>query len=314
MPPKSRKKAKGKARKAAKAQQQEEAAAAAAGERGSLHSQLQPRNNGNNNNNNAHQPHRTTTTKKCQHGFGKETFHGWRICSDFMGPFMDAFNASGRHDDHDLRAAMDSTYEKYSEVWKDPSKLEWVTSCFIANGTRYLLDGTGEGGTDKYAIMDYAIIAYFMQEYVDITLRKTKQGIMEWEKICELQVGNDPEVHELVRFYHARNPCKCLEKMFREGEKAMAMKEKKENQQQQQQQETMKKKSTTESEGGEEEESKHHHDHDGGHYEEESVNVRSGMNDAGLEYWKSLSENFSLAKVHHGGVVAEISPTQPSLN
>eukprot|EP00985_Skeletonema_marinoi_P014309 scaffold7240_cov69-Skeletonema_marinoi.AAC.1 len=119
--PASRKKAKGKARKAAKAQQQQQAAAAASSQRGALHSQLQPQQHlggGGGTTNN-------TRTKKCQHGFGTEAFSGWRICDSFMGPFMDAFNASGRHDDQDLRAAMDATYEKFTEVWKDAAKLKW---------------------------------------------------------------------------------------------------------------------------------------------------------------------------------------------
>eukprot|EP00984_Skeletonema_dohrnii_P033953 scaffold32269_cov50-Skeletonema_dohrnii-CCMP3373.AAC.1 len=131
--PASRKKAKGKARKAAKAQQQQQAAAAASSQRGALHSQLQPQQHlgggGNASTTN------NTRTKKCQHGFGTEAFSGWRICDSFMGPFMDAFNASGRHDDQDLRAAMDATYEKFTEVWKDAAKLKWVISCFVANGT-----------------------------------------------------------------------------------------------------------------------------------------------------------------------------------
>lgn len=144
-----------------------------------------------------------------------------------MGPFMDAFNASGRHDDQDLRAAMDATYDQFSEVWKDAAKLKWVISCFVANGTRYILDGTGlrEGGEDEYAIKDYAIIAYYLEEYVKVTLKKTQER-MDWKSICELQVGNNPSEHQLVKFYHERNPCKCLEKLYREGEKAKAMKEK----------------------------------------------------------------------------------------
>eukprot|EP00986_Skeletonema_menzelii_P008545 scaffold3640_cov237-Skeletonema_menzelii.AAC.1 len=221
--PASRKKAKGKARKAAKAEQQQQAAAAASSQRGALHSQFQPQpqhlggNDLHMNNN--------TRVKKCQHGFGTEAFSGWRICDSFMGPFMDAFNASGRHDDQDLRAAMDATYDQFSEVWKDAAKLKWVISCFVANGTRYILDGTGEGGGDEYAIKDYAIIAYYLEEYVKVTLKKTQER-MDWKRICELQVGNNPSEHQLVKFYHERNPCKCLEKLYREGEKVKALREK----------------------------------------------------------------------------------------
>jgi len=285
--PQSRKKAKGKARKAAKAQQQEEVAAAAADERGSLHSQLRGSGGGNS-------CDQRVAIRKCQHGFGKDTFHGSRVCNDFMGPFMDAFNASGRHDDQDLRAAMDATYEKYTEVWKDPAKLEWVISCFIANGTRYILEGTGEGGEDKYAIKDYAIIAYYMEEYVAVMLRKTHER-MEWDKICELQVGSDPEEHKLVKFYHARNPCKCLEKLFREGEKkAKAMKDKEVK--------TLKKVLDFSRNAAESEEDEDKRQHYCG-----EINNEDRMNDdSGLGYWKSLTENALL------GNLAEISPS--SLN
>lgn len=213
--PASRKKAKGKARKAAKAQQQQQAAAAASSQRGALHCLYEPqphlRSDGSS-------PHKLL--KKCQHGFGTESFSGYKICDSFMGPFMDAFNASGRHDDQDLRAAMDATYEQFTEVWMDAAKLKWVISCFVANGTRYILDGTGDGGEDAYAVKDYAIIAYYLEEYVKVTLKKTQEK-MDWNKICELQVRNHPSDHDLVKFYHERNPCKCLEKLYKEGEKAL---------------------------------------------------------------------------------------------
>ena len=153
---------------------------------------------------------------------------------------MDAFNSSNRHDDQDLRAAMDATFEPYREVWNDPAKLKWVISCFIANGTRYLLEGTGGKGQDEFAIQDYAIIAYFLEEYVRVMTSKStlslgkksmeKDGI-DWNKIRRLQMRSKPTEHDLVKFYHERNPCKCLEKRYREGESVrkemMALEEKK---------------------------------------------------------------------------------------
>jgi hypothetical protein len=104
----------------------------------------------------------------------------------------------------------------------------------------------------------------------------------------------------LVKFYHARNPCTCLEKLFREGEKkAKAMKE-----MEQQQQKTILEcpSSTAESEG-EEEKSEY--------YCEEINDSSSNRNDSGLGYWKSsLSENVWENNMNQ----AEISPTQSSLN
>lgn len=288
--PASRKKAKGKARKAAKAEQQQQAAAAASAGRGALHVQ----NNGLPLNNN-------TRVKKCQHGFGTQSFSGWRICDSFMGPFMDAFNASGRHDDQDLRAAMDATYDKFTEVWKDAAKLKWVISCFVANGTRYLLDGTGDGGEDEYAIMDYAIIAYYLEEYVKVTLKRTKER-MDWDSICELQVGNYPSKHDLVKFYHQRNPCKCLEKLYREGEKAKAAKEKGE------------KKMTVEENPpdseSEEEDTVPQTDQLGltkEHYEKIFKRFDQSEQEEYEEYFKSMGTDA-------WGLGAGVSPSQPSLN
>lgn len=308
----SRKKAKGKARKAAKAQQQQQEAAAVADQRGSLHSQLQQRQ-GNNSNAN------TNTKKLCQHGFGTQAFPGWRICDTFMGEFMNGFNASGRHDDQDLRAATDSTYEKYSNVWNDASKLEWVISCFVANGTRYILDGTGgDGGEDKHATKDYAIIAYYLEQYIAVMLRKSQDKV-DWEKIRELQVDNNPSEHVLVSFYQKRNPCSCLSRKYKEGEKeANAIKKKEleeeENNQQKQKKPLFKTMAIlTESEEDE-----------GGKIGEicESYCVSSGF-----DYWKSFTDIVS--EVDHGawgehreenmagGELAQVtSPIQqpPSLN
>ena len=210
----SRKKAKGKARKAAKAQQQEEAAAVAADQRGSLHSQLDNKTNNNNTTSS-----RARYKKVCQHGFGSKTFPHWHTCDSFMGEFMTGFNSTNGHNAHDLRAAHDLTTVKYgSSVWSNADMLNWIKSCFIANGTRYLLDGTPDkGGVDAHATKDYAIIALYIEQYIAITLTKT-QDTFDWDTISSLQMDANPTKHQLVSFYHSRNPCSCLKKLFREGE------------------------------------------------------------------------------------------------
>jgi hypothetical protein len=299
----SRKKAKGKARKAAKAQQQEEAAAVAANQRGSLHSQLID-----NKTNTTTSSSRTARYKKvCQHGFGSKTFPHWHTCDTFMGEFMTGFNSTNGHNAHDLRAAHDMTTEKYgSTVWSNVDMLNWIKSCFIANGTRYLLDGTPDkGGVDAHATKDYAIIALYIEQYIAITLTKT-QTTFNWDAISSLQMDANPTKHMLVSFYHSRNPCSCLNKLFREGEetekfmrKVREEEERREGerllllqQQQQQEQQEEKKKnevlldttvittSTSETSDNDDEEE-----------QESNQEVSFDNNDSSgsLEYWKSLT-------------------------
>ena len=212
----SRKKAKGKARKAAKAQQQEEAPAVAADQRGSLHSQL---DNKTNNNSTTSRVTNSRYKKVCQHGFGSKTFSHWHTCDTFMGEFVTGFNSTNGHNAHDLRAAQDMTTEKYgTTVWSNVDMLNWIKRCFIANGTRYLLDGTPDkGGVDAHATKDYAIIALYIEQYIAITLTKT-QTTFDWDAISSLQMDANPTKHMLASFYHSRNPCSCLNKLFREGE------------------------------------------------------------------------------------------------
>jgi hypothetical protein len=161
------------------------------------------------------------------------------------------------------------------------------------------LDGTPDkGGVDAHATKDYAIIALYIEQYIAITLTKT-QTTFDWDAISSLQMDANPTKHMLVSFYHSRNPCSCLNKLFREGEETekfmRRVREEEERregerllllQQQQQQQKkalldtTALTTSTSESDNDDDEEE-----------EQESNQVSFDNNDSSgsLEYWKSLT-------------------------
>lgn len=107
-----------------------------------------------------------------------------------------------------------------------------------------------------------------------------------------------PEEHELVTFYHKRCPCKCLEKIYKEGERAKALREKKK---------ALEAAQSSDSEVNTDEQRENNSGLD-----EETLD-KFQMNDGGLDYWNPLDVWGSVGSVQ-GATAAEISPTPPSLN
>jgi hypothetical protein len=149
MPP-SRKKAQGKARKAAKAKREDEkeseakadaTQAAEANQRqqdesvGAQLQQLQITGS----------LRRGNVVKECKHGFAPSSPEEEHICIEFLVAFKCGHNAAKdrgvMHLIKALFAAMKDTEEKYAHVWNDVTMMEKVLSCLLCIGTMHILDG-----------------------------------------------------------------------------------------------------------------------------------------------------------------------------
>ena len=187
----SRKKAKGKARKAAKAKE-ESRVVVAAGQRQeeSVEAQMQGLK------------FNHITYVDCKHGCSLLSDSEAKIYVEFIETFIAVF-CSGVHFQHFL-TAYHATKEKYPSMYS--SKLEAAISILLSYGTQMILEG------DNHTAGLYAMIAFFFEDYLAVKVRKTKEDPC-LTKILELQSADD---HTLVSYYRKRIPCSCLDEKYKE--------------------------------------------------------------------------------------------------
>jgi hypothetical protein len=194
MPPKSRKKIKGRAKREAKAAKkvteangQERAALGLQFQQLQLnHSAWDGRKELNND-------------EKCLHGCD------WNCVElEAIESFLNAWCENESDVIHNYYAARIATMNKFEAVWEDESKMEAFVSLFLSVATNLVLDGEG----DKEKAFVYAMHARYFEEWMAQEIYKTKASI-QWPKLIEL--GAAVEQHTLISFLKKRIPCSCLD-------------------------------------------------------------------------------------------------------
>ena len=188
----SRKKAKGKARKAskeAKAKEEESRAvvevAANQRQEESIEAMLQ----------------RLTI---CSHGCSSLSAGEKKIYEDFIKAYIDAFFSEQEVDlEKGLLTATDATVEVYGGIYD--SKLDRVISMLLSEGTQCILDG------NNVRAKLYASFACYFENFM-ACFRKT-QAVFNWTKILELESADD---HSLISYYRKRISCSCLDEKYKE--------------------------------------------------------------------------------------------------
>ncbi len=104
-----------------------------------------------------------------------------------------------------ITAGIEATSVKYAAVWNDVAKMEEVISVCLSLGTQNILNGRDD------AAAEYASFAHYFYQHVAVYLKKTRSEI-KWHRIRDLSC--DP--HTLVSFYRKRIPCSCLDEIYEE--------------------------------------------------------------------------------------------------
>ncbi|KAK1736232.1 hypothetical protein QTG54_012832 [Skeletonema marinoi] len=196
----SRKKAKGKARRAARVGKEEESQivvpAANQRQEGSLEVMMQ------------RLIFNSATPQYCKHGLASSPSTEEEICLEFIHTFIEEFTSKDGvvgSVTAAIEATLEATQEKFDDVYYS-SKLETVVSILLASGTQLILDG------DKHNARLYAVLAYFFQQWMEVQVKESK-AICIWSKVYELHVADD---HTLIQYYRKRISCSCLDKKYEE--------------------------------------------------------------------------------------------------
>mmetsp|Transcript_31481 Transcript_31481/g.53300 ORF Transcript_31481/g.53300 Transcript_31481/m.53300 type:complete len:275 (-) Transcript_31481:168-992(-) len=195
----SRKKAKGKARKAKKEEDKDahddsSAAAAQRREQEGAEAQLQMQ-----------RLLIDSLPPPCKHGF--DPFPAGHICDRFVRLYLETFNASsGNNAANAILEAMAAVDKKCPEVLHDSSKMKHILSYFSTVGTDHILNGD-----DDDARTTSAVIVVF-EEFIASKVNKTKAGVCT-QKLMEMVIADD---HTLVSFFRKRITCSCLDKKHKE--------------------------------------------------------------------------------------------------
>jgi hypothetical protein len=189
----SRKKAKGKARKAVKADSSA-AAAQERGQEGALEAQLQMQ-----------RLIIDSLPSPCQHGF--DPFSEGDVCDRFLTLYSSALHSSSEDNFFEqILEVMEALEEEYPEVLRDSSKMKQILSYFLSGGTDHILNGD-----DGAARTTSAVIVMF-EEFIAFRVHKTQAGL-HTQKMLEMVIADD---HTLVSFFRKRISCTCLDKKHKE--------------------------------------------------------------------------------------------------
>ncbi len=197
----SRKKAAGKARKAAKAKAKEEEEEKARNDR-----QV---------NSNAMQEALLQEVQQlpCSHGFDLHLLEGLklrRICFQFVTAFAEKFEEATRGGDitlsNCLTIARNATMDEFARVWNESITMQIVVKYFLCSGTQ----GSRVGHYDR--ARSRAVIARYLEQHIAVHLHQT-QALYNWPKLLETYHADQ---HTLVKFFRRRIPCSCMDEKYEE--------------------------------------------------------------------------------------------------
>jgi hypothetical protein len=103
-------------------------------------------------------------------------------------------------------AAQEATKVKYADIWSNRTKIELVSTFLVARGTQYILDDNIDQAKG------HASAAYYFEDYTAVFLKEDRV-LPDATKMAELFIADK---HTLVKFYKKRIPCSCLDDMYKE--------------------------------------------------------------------------------------------------
>lgn len=125
----------------------------------------------------------------------------------FVDAFKSEFYAASRNLDVSgaLRSAFEATFSQYSQVWDDSAIMESVVSFLSSSATFHVLRDDQDGAHN-----DASLACYFEEM---LAAKQGKKATANFPKIFELRFC---DLNTLVGFLRKRIPCSCLDEKYME--------------------------------------------------------------------------------------------------
>ena len=133
-----------------------------------------------------------------------------------VASFADAFFQSWATNSVHVGQYLRDTFTDFREVWDNESYREMAANIFIAVGTNYLLDGRALDGP---YVLAHAIV--FLENYDGIDIISTLNSRVVATKLRDLYSGGSSSERDLSKFFRKRTACSCLKKIHLEARKAL---------------------------------------------------------------------------------------------
>ena len=157
-------------------------------------------------------------SEMCDHGL--VLLPPTHVCEAFIQSFTDVYGACcasymGIIDS--FEKILEATKSKYAEVWNDPDNLQWLASYFLSHGTHFILEGNyhraGVGAMCSSFFEQWVAMKMYQSDTPTYCNWNIFEALCDWGKISELIRG---DMHTLVSFFRKRIPCKCLDNKYKE--------------------------------------------------------------------------------------------------
>ncbi len=144
------------------------------------------------------------TPEQCKHGYPPMSPRDEKILQDFMNAFNAVYSSQDNNMVDDFVAAYQATKDEYSDVYYN--QMHIVVPRLVSIGAQHIIEG------NNHDARVYSVVVCFFEEWTAVNVRKTK-ATFSWTKMIELDCADD---HTLVQYYRKRIPCSCLDKKYKE--------------------------------------------------------------------------------------------------
>ena len=146
----------------------------------------------------------------CDHGLLIPDENNHPVCS-----FMDTFFVNGMRKNIANAPNMRDTFQRHAEVWKNESYRKMATNIMTRIGTNWLLSDTDDS---NWLPISYAVMV--LENYDgrgDVDLSIYSRGNLS--KLRDIHCVDTSNIRDALKFYRKRTTCSCLRRMHLEARK-----------------------------------------------------------------------------------------------
>eukprot|EP00984_Skeletonema_dohrnii_P012312 scaffold4982_cov92-Skeletonema_dohrnii-CCMP3373.AAC.3 len=144
----------------------------------------------------------------CTHGWTHDEYADNHDCHKFIVTFIEATREAFRRAktvSDTFQAVKFATFEKYPDIWKDPTQLEWIASAFVTIGVEVLVQGDNNDGR-RFLVVSSVTFSELIHQHVAFALHKYVPAMYS-ARLNELLHADN---RRIISYLRKRIPCSCL--------------------------------------------------------------------------------------------------------